>query len=38
MINTSSVRFKTEDLIKKLLPEIKHSFIEVFLTGEAQEK
>ncbi len=38
MINTSSVRFKTEDLIKKLLPEMKHEFIEVFLTGEAQGK
>lgn len=38
MINTSTVRFKTEDLIKKLLPEIKHTFIEVFLTGEAQGK
>ena len=38
MINTSSVRFKTEDLIKKLLPQMKHEFIEVFLADQTQEK
>lgn len=37
MINTSSIRFKTEDLVKKLLPEINHEPIEVCLTGEVSE-
>ncbi len=33
MINTSSIRFRTEDLVKKLLPEMKHEYIPVFLEG-----
>lgn len=35
MINTSSIRFKTSDLLNKLLPAVKHQFIEVFLEGES---
>ena len=31
MINTSSLRFKTEDMVKKLLPAMKHEYIEVNL-------
>lgn len=34
MINTSSLRFPTRDLTDKLLPEMGHTYIEVFLTGE----
>ena len=30
-INTSSIRFKTSDLIEKLLPAMHHSFIQVKL-------
>ncbi len=33
MINTSSLRFKTSDLLNKLLPAINHEYIEVFLEG-----
>ena len=33
MINTSSIRFKTSDLTQKLLPEMEHEFIEVYLEG-----
>ena len=34
MINTSSLRFKTEDMVKKLLPAMKHEYIEVNLKWE----
>lgn len=34
MINTSSLRFKTEDMVKKLLPAMKHEYIEVTLKWE----
>lgn len=34
MINTSSLRFKTEDMVKKLLPAMKHEFIPVYLKWE----
>jgi len=34
MINTSSLRFKTKDLVEKLLPAINHEFIEVTLKWE----
>ena len=34
MINTSSLRFKTEDMVKKLLPAMGHEFIPVFLKWE----
>lgn len=31
MINTSSIRFKTADLVDKILPKLGHGFLEVFL-------
>lgn len=34
MINTSSLRFKTEDMVKKLLPAMNHEFITVYLKWE----
>ena len=34
MINTSSLRFKTEDMVKKLLPAMKHEYIPVYLKWE----
>lgn len=34
-VNTSSLRIKTEDIIKIFLPAVKHSYQTVHLTGEA---
>ena len=34
MINTSTLRFKTEDMVKKLLPAMKHESIPVYLKWE----
>jgi len=34
MINTSSLRFRTEDMVKKLLPAMKHEYVEVNLKWE----
>lgn len=34
LVNSSSLKFKTSDLIEKILPEIKHTYTSVVLTGE----
>ena len=35
--NTSSIRFKTEDLLKLVLPQMGHEYIAVELKGEEAE-
>lgn len=37
-INTSSLRMKTEDLVKKFLPAVHHEYAAVHLEGENQEE
>ncbi|MBQ7039397.1 MAG: prolyl-tRNA synthetase associated domain-containing protein, partial [Clostridia bacterium] len=34
LVNTSSLKFKTSDLIEKIIPAIKHDYTAVKLTGE----
>ena len=34
-MNTSSIRLRTEDLLKKFLPAVGHTPVYVDLTGEA---
>lgn len=34
-VNTSSIRFRTEDMIRKLLPAVGHGYTPVRLAGEA---